>query len=381
MNIKLDSLKKINTGIILKSLKEKDFTRVELQKYTQLAAGTLSNITKELVNDGVILETDIEKNKVRGRKGTVISLNHEYKYVIGVKINRGVAIGSLNSLDGEIITEMSLDFKTKEVEEVALKIFEIYNILKRDKPILGMGIAFPGQIDSLNGIVRYSSYFKWENINLVDILKTHIETPIFLENDVRAMTLAEKEFLDNEFKNLLYINIDKGVSAGIMINKSLLFGDNFIAGQIGHTFIENNHKVCICGKTGCLETIASNTAILADYAEAKKMKACEITIEKFIDRVDENDKVAVEIMDHVVYALSIAISNISNTFNISNLIIGGEILRIDELLDRIKECLKKFCLPYVYKNIKIKKSHFSHRNNTVGAVYVVLDKFFAGDII
>lgn len=381
MNIKLDSLKKINTGIILKSLKKKEFTRVELQKYTQLAAGTLSNITKELVIDGVILETDIEKNKVRGRKGTLISLNREYKYVVGIKINRGVVIGTLNLLDGEPVTEMALDLKSKDVDHVVATVVEIYNTLKQDKPILGMGVAFPGQVDSFNGIVRYSSYFKWENINLVEHLRSYITVPVFLENDVRAMTLAEKEFWDKEYRNLLYINIDKGVSAGIMINHSLLFGDNFIAGQIGHTFVEDNHKECICGKTGCLETIASNTAILADYAEAKGLKSCDVTIEKFIEKVEANDEVAVKIIDHAVHALSIVISNISNTFNISNLIIGGEILKINQLLDILKKYMEKHCLPYVYKNLTIKKSHFNHRNNTIGAVYVVLDKFFAGEII
>ncbi|WP_288875632.1 ROK family transcriptional regulator [uncultured Fusobacterium sp.] len=381
MNIKLDSLKKINTGIILKALKKSDMTRVELQKYTELAAGTVSNLIKELVADKVILETDIEKNKERGRKGTVLSLNSNYKYIIGMKINRGVIIGSLNSIDGEMLQELSLDIGGKEEIQVTKCIVKIYELLKQNRKILGVGIAFPGQIDSLKGIVRYSSFYKWENIHLIEKLQSFIDVPVFLENDVRAMTLAEKEFFDKEFRNLLYINIDKGISAGIIINGSLLFGDNFIAGQIGHTFIENNNKQCSCGKIGCLETISSNTAILGEYSNRLNLNSCDITIESFIEKIRENDDIAHDIFDHSVYALAIAISNISNTFNISNLVIGGELLKLDLTLKILDNYLQKLCLPYVYENLIIKKSHFNHRNNTIGGVSVVLNKFFEGEII
>ena len=381
MNIKLDSLKKINTGIILKALKKSDMTRVELQKFTKLAAGTLSNLIKELVADKVILETDIEKNKERGRKGTVLSLNKKYKYIIGMKINRGIIIGSVNSIDGEMLQELSLDIGGREEIQVTKCIVKMYELLKKDKEILGVGIAFPGQIDSVSGIVRYSSFYKWENIHLIETLQSFIEEPVFLENDVRAMTLAEKEFFDKDFKNLLYINIDKGISAGIIINGTLLFGDNFIAGQIGHTFIHDNDKECSCGKIGCLETIASNTAILGEYSHRLNLKSCDITIESFIEKVKGKDEVAVNIFEYSIYALGIAISNISNTFNISNLVIGGELLKLDLTLKILDNYLQKLCLPYVYENLTIKKSHFSHRNNTIGGVSVVLDKFFEGEII
>ena len=362
MNIKLDSLKKINTGIILKALKKSDKTRVELQKYTELAAGTVSNLIKELVADKVILETDIEKNKERGRKGTVLSLNSNYKYIIGMKINRGVIIGSLNSIDGEMLQELSLDIGGKEEIQVTKCIVKIYELLKQNRKILGVGIAFPGQIDSLKGIVRYSSFYKWENIHLIETLQSFIDVPVFLENDVRAMTLAEKEFFDKEFRNLLYINIDKGISAGIIIN-------------------ENNNKQCSCGKIGCLETISSNTAILGEYSNRLNLNSCDMTIESFIEKIRENDDIAHDIFDHSVYALAIAISNISNTFNISNLVIGGELLKLDLTLKILDNYLQKLCLPYVYENLTIKKSHFNHRNNTIGGVSVVLNKFFEGEII
>ena len=130
-----------------------------------------------------------------------------------------------------------------------------------------------------------------------------------------------------------------------------------------------------------METISSNTAILGEYSNRLNLNSCDITIESFIEKIRENDDIAHDIFDHSVYALAIAISNISNTFNISNLVIGGELLKLDLTLKILDNYLQKLCLPYVYENLIIKKSHFNHRNNTIGGVSVVLNKFFEGEII
>ena len=385
MNIKLDSLKKINSGLILSVLKNNSFTRVELQKFTNLAAGTLSNIMKELVNKNIILEIEENGNGARGRKGTKLSINYSYKYVIGIKVKRGTFIGTLNDLKGNVIDKTVFSLPDKNPENVVKNICEAVKILRGNKEILGVGVAFPGQIDSNEGIVTYSAFYKWQKIKLKDMLKKHIDCEIFIENDVRAMALAEKDFLNPDIKNILYINIDRGVSAGIIINNRLLLGDNFIAGHIGHAFAENNGRICNCGKIGCLETIVSNPRMAEDYISLLKKE--EKTIENFdfncfIEKVREDDKNAVKVLDHSLWSLAVVIGNLSNTFNISTIIIGGDIIKCGDIFFEIfLKHMNFVCLPYVAENLQIKKSTFDHSDNTVGAVYVVLNQFFNGNIL
>lgn len=383
MKIKLDSLKKINIGIILSALKNNSFTRVELQKYTGLAAGTLSNIMKELVNKNIILETEENGNGSRGRKGTKLSINYNYKYVIGIKVKRGTLIGTLNNLEGKIIDKIFLILPNKTPETVINSIIETVRVLKEDKEILGVGIAFPGQIDSNKGIVTHSSFYNWQKIELKNMLKKEIDCEIFIENDVRAMALSEKDFLNPNIKNILYINIDRGVSAGIIINNKLLLGDNFIAGHIGHAFVENNGRVCNCGKIGCLETIASNPKMLEDYLSlSKETDEKSQHFSYFIKKIKENDKNAIKVLNHALYSLAIVIGNLSNTFNISTIIIGGEIIKCGDIMFEIfLKHMNYICLPYVIENLEIKKSTFNHSDNTIGAVYVVLNQFFNGNIL
>ncbi|WP_300392616.1 ROK family protein [Fusobacterium sp.] len=383
MKIKLDSLKKINSGLILSVLKNYNFTRVELQKHTGLAAGTLSNIMKELVNKNVIIEKEESENNCRGRKGTKLYLNYNYKYIIGIKVKRGTLIGTLNNLKGEIINKIVFTIPDKKPETIVKLIVETINSLKKDKEILGIGVAFPGQIDSKNGIITYSAFYGWKKVNLKSLLKEHLPYEIFIENDVRAMALSEKDYLNPEIKNILYINIDRGVSAGIIINNELLLGDNFIAGHIGHAFVENNGRICNCGKIGCLETIASNPKMLEDYLSlSKETNEKSQHFNYFIEKIKENDKNAIEILNHALYSLAIVIGNLSNTFNISTIIIGGEIIKCGDIVLKIfLKHMSYICLPYVIENLKIKKSTFNHSDNTIGAVYIVLNQFFNGNIL
>lgn len=388
MNIKLDSLKKINSGLILSALKNNSFTRVELQKFTNLAAGTLSNIMKELVNKNIILETEEDGKGARGRKGTKLSINYDYKYVIGIKVKRGTLIGTLNDLKGNVLDKIFLPVSDKNPQGVAEDIAEVINFLKKDREILGAGIAFPGQIDSNKGIVTYSAFYKWQKIELKEMLKKYIDCEIFIENDVRAMALAEKDFLNSDIKNILYINIDRGVSAGIIIDNKLLLGDNFIAGHIGHAFAENNGRICNCGKIGCLETIVSNPKMVEDYISLlkKENNFQEKIIENFdfncfIEKIIENDKNALEVLNHALWSLAVVIGNLSNTFNISTIVIGGDIIKCGDIFFNIfLKHMNFVCLPYVAENLQIKKSTFDHSDNTIGAVYVVLNQFFNGNI-
>ncbi|NME36656.1 MULTISPECIES: ROK family protein [Fusobacterium] len=385
MYIKLDSLKKLNRGLILSSLKNNNFTRVELQKRTGLAAGTLSNIMKELVLENIILEIEENGNGIRGRKGTKLFINYNYKYVIGIKIKRGILIGSLNSLDGTTINQMTLEIPDKSPSTVVDLIIKTFKELKQEKSIIGIGIAFPGQVDSNEGIITYSAFYQWKKVKLKELLQKSIECEIFIENDVRAMALSEKDFISPDIKNMLYINIDRGVSCGIIINNSLLLGDNFVSGQLGHSFVENNGKICNCGKIGCLETITTNPRMLEDYLKEinYNFDTNEVpSFDFFINKVIENDPVALKIFNHAIYSLAIIIGNLSNTLNISTIVVGGDITKCNNLFfQTFFKFMSLICIPYVTENLNIKKSVFEHNDNTIGAVYIVLNQFFKGNIL
>lgn len=382
MNIKLDSLKKINSGLILHELKNNNFTRVELQKSTGLAAGTLSNIMKELVSKNIVIEKEDSSNISRGRKGTKLFINYDYKHLIAIKIKRGTMIATLNKIDGTVLDKIILVIPQKDPDTIVNLIYNSYEKLKKDKEILGVGISFPGQIDSNEGIITYSSFYGWKKVYLKKMLEEKISCNIFIENDVRAMALSEKDFVSDDIKNILYINIDNGISAGIIINNSLLLGDDFIAGHIGHTFVEDNGIKCNCGKIGCLETTSSIPKIIENYILLSKDSSENINFNYFVEKINSQDKNALKVLEKAVYYIAVVIGNLSNTFNISNIIFGGKILSIDKIFFSLfSNYINKIALPYVAENLKIKKAKFDHTNDTIEAVYVVLNQFYKGNLI
>ncbi|MDP0494292.1 MAG: ROK family protein [Fusobacterium sp. JB021] len=381
MNIKLDSLKIINTGIILSTIKKNNFTRVELQKNTHLAAGTTSNIIKELVSKDIIIEK-IENSKTRGRNGKKLHINSKYKYIIGIKVRRGTVLASLNDLAGNEIVSLRETLIDKSVNSVVDTIVKVCFLLKENYPILGIGIAFPGQVNSNYGIINYSTFYQWENINLKEILESKIDfCDIFIENDVRAMALTEKEFLDPEIKNMIYLHLGHGISTGIIINNSLLLGDNFIAGQIGHTYIKDNHIECKCGKVGCLETLASNPSLLEFYKEKSNIKS-HIDFNFFLNKIKEKDEFALEIFNAATSYIATSLGNLLNILNISTIVIGGDLTNLNDFFfDNLASKIKIYALPHVSDNMNLIKSKYNHSENTIGAVYIILDKFYSGELI
>lgn len=194
------------------------------------------------------------------------------------------------------------------------------------------------------------------------------------------MTLVEKDFLDPSVKNLMYIHLGHGVSTGIIINNNLLLGDNFTAGQIGHTFIEGNNKICSCGKKGCLETIASIPCILQEYKSKKNLND-KIDFDFFLKQVKEKDLIAVEILDRAIHYIGTSIGNFINLLNISTIILGGDMVSLDKyFFDRLNLAINLSALPHANDNLNILKSKYIHSENTIGAIYIILSEFYRGNL-
>lgn len=382
MKLKLNSLKKINRGLILSQLSKKNLTRVELQKCTGISAGSVSSIIKELINSKVILESEIVSSNKLGRKGVYLLLNPEYKFIIGIKIKRGSLIATLNDLNGKIFKEIVFEIEDTNIDTLVTLINKIYLKFSKNKPIIGLGIVLPAQVNPVTKTINYSSFYQWKDIPLGDLLKNKINIPIFIENDVRAMTLAEKNIFNSELKNILFINIDNGISTGICINNELFLGDNFIAGQIGHSYVKNNNILCKCGKYGCLETVIANPYLLKKYIKNSKLNDKNITFDTFLHEINKGNKIALNILEEASLSLAIVLGNLLNTFNISNVIIGGDLSKNKKLFFQLlTNNLSKICLPIIFKNLNLSRSKLNHKNNTIGAVTIVSHNFFKGNII
>lgn len=225
------------------------------------------------------------------------------------------------------------------------------------KDILGTGVGVPGPLDFDRGIVLESPNLCWSQYPVKDELSKRLGTKLLLDKDTNVAALGEFYFgLNQRCRNLVYITVSTGIGGGIIAEGRLLHGQSGGAGELGHMVLDAKGRRCGCGRTGCLEALASGTALALDAREliargqGKKIAAfCPedslATAHEVGMAARQGDKEANELVKKTAGYLGMAIANLVNLLNPERIVIGGGMglgLK-DLLLPPIQE--------YVYANI------------------------------
>lgn len=184
--------------------------------------------------------------------------------VIGVDIGgTKIAAGLVNDR-AEVLTSRVLE--TRAAEGFDVSVAQLWGILDdlRTPEVKAIGICAPGPLDPLSGVVLNPPNLPgWVNIPLARLARERFELPVHLENDCNAAGLAEARYgAARGSKHVFYAGIGTGIGTGIILNGEIYHGAHGSAGEGGHVTIDYRSPiVCNCGVAGCIETLASGTAI------------------------------------------------------------------------------------------------------------------------
>jgi len=265
----------------------------------------------------------------------------------GTKINAAII-----SNKGQIrAKEYRLTLASKGPEIVISRIFSAIDHLLNTENINiaqldSISIAAAGAIDINRGLVTASPNLPdWRDIALRDILKEKYGINTILINDASAAALGEHHFgAGRGVNNLVLLTLGTGIGGGIIINGKLYSGVNGSAGEIGHMTIDINGIRDTCGNVGCLETLASGTAIAREamrrirqgektsLTEIVQGKVENITAEKVEIAARGGDSLAMEVISQAGTYLGVGLVNVVNIFNPEMIIIGGGVAKMADLL-------------------------------------------------
>ncbi len=245
----------------------------------------------------------------------------------------------------------------------------------------GIGFGLPGQIDSINGIVRLLPNIPgWVEVPLAKIVSDEFKVPVKLDNDVRVATLGELNFgAGKGCKNLICLTVGTGVGSGIVLNGQLVRGASLTAGEIGHVVVErNNGRICGCGSTGCLEAYASGPSIVQMAKEymmggkSTKFKEIaagnEVTPFMVFEAAKQGDAVAKRIFTIAGEYLGIALVSVVNLLNPEKIIVGGGVGQAgDLLLDPVRKLIKERCISLSAQAVQIVQAELGESAGVVGA--------------
>jgi len=369
-------------------------SRAELAHATGLSPTTVSSLAEELIKNDIIFETGEGTTTTSGRKPIMLEVNPAGGYIPCIEVTEWGFNFSLYNLKCDEVVEKKIEISEYSTigYSIAHTIKNTLQELKIDENILfGICLGVPGLIDLVNNRVTTSTVIPIdENNDFYKCVKERFEeVPVFLGNESWFSAYAEKEFgTDTNVQNLIFIDINTGVGAGIILNGQIFTGVLGLAGEVGHMSIDMNGPICKCGNRGCLETMVSIPAIVENIAS--KIKSGK---DSFLDKgvlqkliksnnaindirlaFNNNDQAVKEIIEITAKRLAFGITNIVNFVNPEVVVIGGEITKLGvEFLEKIRFYMKGIQLKPNEGKIEIKYSTLKSNTVTLGGAKYVLD--------
>lgn len=355
----------------------------DIAKELELSIPTVTKFVGELIREGYVKDLG-KQNTSGGRRPNVYGLNPKSGYFVGMDVQRKKILLATIDFNGNIVSnDESYPYElanTPEALEQLIHILTDYiSHLEIDsRRILQVGMNIGGRVNPNSGFSY--SYFNFSEKPLTKVLEGRIGIPVSLENDSRAMMYGE--FMAGcvkKEKDVLFINLNWGLGAGILIDGKPYYGKSGFSGQIGHICALDNEIICNCGKKGCLETEASGYAIERMLREriaqgcttimSEKLEAHgEFLLSDFVDAVRKEDILSIEIVEHIGFVLGRWIAGFINILNPEMVIIGGPLSETHEYLRLpIQSAIRKYSLNLVNHDTRLVVSQLGERGGLIGA--------------
>ena len=377
---KNSSLKK---QILNLCINEGDFSLSDLSKELNTSIPTITKLVSELIDEGFLEEVG-KMDTSGGRRPSIYGLNPSAGYFVGIDVRRKFLDIAVTDFKGTLLHfEARVGFQIQNSEESFREMCRfILSLLKENgispDKVLAYGFNLTGRVNNETGYCF--TYFLGEDKPIASVLEDEIGRPVYVENDSRAMTYGEYICgVANKESNMLFINVSWGLGMGMILEGRLSYGKSGFSGEIGHFPLLNNNQICHCGKIGCLETGASGSAIYRIFMEKlsegrsstlseKYNKGEKIHIEDIIVAANEEDVLAIEVIEEIGFTLGKAVAGLINLFNPELIVIGGNVAQTKEyLLLPLKSAIQKHSLNIINSDTSIKLSKQGAKAGTIGS--------------
>ncbi len=390
------TIKNRNQKIVLNLFRENQTLSItEVSKITKLSKTTVIKIFEHLVkNELIIFKTKGSSGLTGGKKPELYTLNGLFGYTITVHIKNDKIHLATTDINVKIEKNKVIPIKEDESLEkvtdiIAGFINEVTGSIKyKSRKLLGISIAAIGVTDPDKGEILTASRFpSWEyKAPFIKILqkKTSSDYIFYIDNQIRFITLTEQAMgKAKNINNFFVLSAgSEGVGGEVIINGILYRGNNYLAGEIGHTrIIPESKEVCHCGGRGCFENVVSYEKIIDRAKELYKADNSQnidsITICDIFRGSNNGDPIAMKVMDEFAELYSIGLSNGCMMIDPELIIITGKIADAgDFFLNKLKEKMPEISLTHMNKNFNIQYATFNENGSLIGGAIHSINVYF-----
>ena len=362
-------------------------SRQELGAATGLSAASVTNVIRDLIDEGIVIETGLAESD-GGRPRALLGMNPQYGYVIGVDIGETrtrVELFDLTMTE-RARAEYPLDRSAEhDVDVVVGQIVSGLNTVLADSgidqdSILGVGIGVPGIIEQGPEVLVHGQTYGWDAVPLERLLRAHTELPLRFDNGAKTMGQAELWFgAGKGAQNAIVVLVGSGVGASLISGGATYQGATSSAAEFGHIIVVVGGRKCRCGSTGCLEAYAGAEAILERYGRPMAADDQELALAELIDAAGTSPRAAA-VLDETAQYLGAGIGTLINLFNPERVILGGwgGLLLGERLLPDIREAARQHSLRHPFASTSIELGRLGPDVVALGAATLPVESFLNG---
>lgn len=367
-------------------------TIAELSSSLGVSVPYTTKTLNELIEDGLI-EVTGKKDNYSKRAPKIYDLIATSGYFLGIDTGKQNLTFGICDFCGNMVAEPELiHFDYQDTPECFDRFINLINEYIQRSGIARSQIkkacmSIGGRVNPEIGCAY--NYFTCTEMPLAEALTERLDLPFCIDNDTRCMTYGEYlKGVCKGLRNIIFVNVSWGIGIGIIFDGKLYLGKSGFSGEIGHMHIYNNDIICHCGKTGCMETETSGSALLRKMKEALenggtsvlsdkvKNQHQELTLQDILDAIKKEDVLSIETLQKVAVELGTNLAGIINIFNPEMLVIGGDLSVTGAYLTQpICMGIKKFSLNMVNEDSQVAASTLKEHAGLIGACLMARSKY------
>jgi glucokinase-like ROK family protein len=367
---------------------ENVISRAGLARSTGLSKATVSQIIDQFRRDGLI-EIVGPGPSVKGRRPTLLRLDPQSRFVVGVQLEATSCSAVLADLHGQPVRKLSTAMPLASAEDALAAAADLIQQLRAGLPagkLLGIGLGVPGLVDSARGIIRSAANLGWRDVPAGPAIAARTGIPTVLINRAKAAAVGEAWCgAGKGVDDLVCIYVSTGISAGIVLRGDLYRGAFMSEGEIGHHTMLPDGPLCPCGNRGCLQMFASGPAILTRLLERLRADPMlrtgsladdepdALTFELLAQAAAEGNTAVTDVLDSAADYLGIAVANLVNTLDPPLVILGGPVIdALPMLVPRVEAVIRRRALWVSAASVRVAASQLGQDAVALGAAAFLL---------
>lgn len=365
---------------------EAPVTRGELGQRTGLSASQVSRLVSDLIAAGLV-EADDRAQPANGRPSDLLRLAGDGRWVIGLEIGGGAMGAVVTNLRGDVRARLQEPLPAVATREAAVECFAelaertLGKSAARPHEVLGLGVGLYAVVDPVQGtVLDWSEHPGWDGwwrgFPLRDALRERLGLEqVTIDDAVRMRAVAEARRPSPGIPpDFVYVLADSGIGAALVIDGRPYLGPNRLAGEIGHVAPEPSDKPCACGRRGCLEAVASSTAL--EREAVRVWPDLRPDARDVLAMADGGDAVAAAMVDRAGDLLAAVLASAVSLVCPPLVIIGGLLARSSRYLAAVDRGLAARIHPRATAGLRVERSGLGPDAGVLGAATAALDELF-----